>query len=118
MKLVLLAGLMTLLPPLAPASTPAVQDYAVINKTGMTLTHLYLSPNNDDKWGDDILGKDVLADGEECGIEFDPDDEECSYDIKVVDSKDIAWTVTDVDLCKYTKVTFTVQKGKMLWTAK
>jgi len=118
MKIIFLAGLMTLASTLAPTNAPVVQDYAVINKTGLTLTHLYLSPNNDNEWGDDILDQDVLANGEECGIEFDPDDEECAYDIKVIDSKETAWTVTNVDLCKYTKVTFTMQKGKMIWTAK
>ena len=46
---------MTLASTLAPTNAPAVQDYAVINKTGLTLTHLYLSPNNDNEWGDDIL---------------------------------------------------------------
>jgi hypothetical protein len=84
----------------------------------MTITHLYLSPTNDDKWGSDILDEDVLAHGEECGIEFDRDDEECAYDIKITDSKEKSWPVTNVDLCKFTKVTFTMQGGKMLYTAK
>jgi hypothetical protein len=119
MKATFFAALMTLAAGLVSTAAPAVQDdYAVINKTGMTITHLYLSPTKDDKWGDDILEKDVLADGEECGIEFDKDDDECAYDIKIIDSKKQEWTVTNVDLCKYTKVTFTMQKGKMLWTAK
>jgi hypothetical protein len=119
MKVVLLAGMMVLAAGLAPTAAPKFQDdYAVINKTGLTITHLYLSPNKDDKWGDDILEKDVLADGEECGIEFDEDDEECAWDIKVTDSKGAEWTVTNVDLCKYTKITFTMQKGRMLYTAK
>lgn len=84
----------------------------------MTITHLYLSPTKDEKWGEDILEKDVLPNGEECGIEFDKDDDECHWDIKIIDSKEQAWTVTDVDLCKYTKVTFSVAKGKMMYTAK
>jgi hypothetical protein len=119
MKVVLLAALLTLVAGLAPTAAPRVQDdYGVINKTGMTITHLYLSPSKDEEWGEDILEQDVLANGEECGIEFDKDDEECAYDIKVIDSKNQPWIVTNVDLCKYTKVTFTMQKGKMLWTAK
>jgi hypothetical protein len=118
MKVLLLAGLLTLTAAITPTAPPAVQDYGVINKTGMTITQLFLSPTADNEWGDDILGKDVLADGEECGIEFDKDDEECAYDIKIVDGKDVPWTVTNVDLCKYTKVTFTMQKGKVMWTAK
>jgi len=111
-KIALLACLLALTAP------SAAQDYGVINRTGRTITHLYLSPTNDNEWGDDILGKDVLANGEECGIEFDPNDEECAYDIKIIDGKEVAWTVTNVDLCKYTKVTFSVQKGKMIYTAK
>jgi len=119
MKVIFLAAFMTLAAGLVPSAAPAVQDdYGVINKTGMTITHLYLSPTNDAKWGADILEKDVLADGEECGIEFDKDDEECAYDIKITDDKAQDWTVTNVDLCKFTKVTFTVTKGKMMYTAK
>jgi hypothetical protein len=119
MKVVFFAALMTVAASFAPTATSAVQDdYGVINKTGMTITHLYLSPSKDDQWGADILEKDVLADGEECGIEFDKDDEECFYDIKITDSKEQDWTVTNVDLCKFTKVTFTVTKGKMMYTAK
>ena len=119
MKVIVLAAFLTLAAGLVPSAAPAVQDdYGVINKTGMTLTHLYLSPTKDDKWGDDILEKDVLANGEECGIEFDKDDDECFWDIKVIDSKETEWTVTNVDLCKYTKVTFTMAKGQMMYTAK
>jgi hypothetical protein len=93
-------------------------DYAVINKLGMDITHLYLSPNNDDNWGEDILGRDVLEDGDECGIEFDPDDTECAYDIKIIDDKGKAWTVTNIDLCKWHKVTFKRQGNKVMWSAK
>lgn len=119
MKTLFLAAFLTLATTITPTAAPAVQDdYGVINKTGMTLTHLFLSPTNDNSWGEDILEKDVLANGEECGIEFDKDDEECFWDIKVIDSKDQPWTVTKVDLCKYTKVTFTMQNGRMLYTAK
>jgi len=119
MKILLMTAMLTLASGLTPTAAPAVQDdYGVINKTGMILTHLYLSPTSEDSWGEDILEQDVLANGEECGIEFDKDDEECIWDIKVVDSKERQWTVMKVDLCKYTKITFTMQNGKMLYTAK
>ncbi len=92
-------------------------DYGVINETGMVITHLYLSPTNEDEWGDDILEEDVLEDGDECGIEFHPDDEECAYDVRIVDDNEKAWVVKGVDLCAYTKVTFYTQGPKMMWRA-
>jgi hypothetical protein len=102
----------------APALAGA-DDYGIINKTGMDITHLYVSLHADDEWGEDILGRDVLESGDECEIEFDPsEDDECAYDLKIVDGKGKAWTVTNVDFCKYTKVTFKMQGGKVVYLTK
>ena len=43
-----------------------------MNKTGLTIVELYVSPTSDDSWGDDILGQDVLKDGEDVDITFSP----------------------------------------------
>src|SRR5437773_1832450 len=45
-------------------STTAAQDFTLINKTGVVIDKLYVSPANKDEWGDDILGQDQLADGQ------------------------------------------------------
>lgn len=102
------------------AATPAMADDAssIINQTGMDITHLYVSASNEDDWGDDILGRDILENGEECELEWAPDDDECKYDVKIVDGNGKAWTVAAVDFCKYTKLTFKKQSGKVVYTAR
>ena len=47
-------------------------DFTLVNKTGLTIVELYVSPTSDDSWGDDILGQDVLKDGEDVDITFSP----------------------------------------------
>ena len=60
----------------------------------------------------------VLENGDECEIEFDPEDDRCHFDLKIVDGRGKSWTVSKVDLCKYTKVTFKMQGGKVFWSAR
>ena len=38
----------------------AQQDFVLENKTGMTIDELYVTPAHAKKWGEDVLGKDVL----------------------------------------------------------
>src|SRR3546814_5026118 len=53
----------------AGLSMPAVawgqgkQDFTLINKTGYALSELYVSPNDEEDWQEDVLGKDILDDG-------------------------------------------------------
>jgi hypothetical protein len=117
-KIALMAGLIAMSVGMAaPAALAGDDDYAIVNKTGMDITHLYMSPNNDNQWGGDILGRDVLETDDECGIEFDPNDEECAYDIKIVDGDGKGWIVANIDLCKYHKVTFMKQGAKVVFSA-
>lgn len=117
-KPALLTGLIALAVGLTAPTAMAADDYGVVNKTGMVITHLYMSPSNEQSWGDDILTVDVLDNNEECGIEFDPSDEECKYDIKIVDDSNKAWIVAGIDLCQYTKVTFSKQGSQVVFSAR
>ena len=39
------------------------QNFTLINKTGLTIDKVYVSPANDNSWGEDVLGRDTLANG-------------------------------------------------------
>jgi hypothetical protein len=54
--------LFVILAPLAVAQ--GKQDFALYNKTGQSITEMYGSPASQDEWGEDILGIDVLENGE------------------------------------------------------
>ena len=59
----------------------AALDFELVNETGYTIEHLYVSPNDDDSWNDNIL-EDGLHDGETAHISFHPDAESDVWDLR------------------------------------
>lgn len=67
---------------------PAVagdQDFELLNKTGVEIAALYVSPSQADEWGEDILGVDVLPDGESVHIKFSRKETAAKWDIRIED---------------------------------
>jgi len=91
----------------APAFTQeAKQDFKLINATGYELKALYVSPSKSDEWGDDILGQDVLSDGQAVNVHFSPKVHTCKWDLRVTytdDNSNAVWS--DIDLCTVEKIT-------------
>lgn len=96
----------------ALSSAPAVsaqearQDFELVNKTGYDISHVYVSPMKSDDWEEDVLGKDVLSDGDAWEIRFSRAEKTCKWDLKVVYADDDSaayWK--GVDLCKVAKIT-------------
>ena len=96
------ALIIALLP--ATAMARGVQDFQLTNRTGYVISEVYVSPVNTNDWEEDVLGRDVLSDGEAVDITFSPRENICDYDIKVIyDDKDEAeWE--DFDLCTVSKI--------------
>jgi hypothetical protein len=91
----------------APAvADEAKQDFRLVNKTGYELKALYVAPSKSDDWQDDVLGQDVLADGQAVNVHFSPKTKVCMYDLKVVYSDDDSNAVWEkIDLCSVEKIT-------------
>lgn len=89
----------------ATAAYAAQQDFTIVNNTGQAIMTLNVSPSDEDEWGPDILGVDVLGAGENAEISFDRDEERCSWDIRVTyeDGDTASWG--GIDLCETTTVT-------------
>ena len=115
-KVLVLTGILLTLAS-AVALFAAVQDFAVVNKTGFTITSLHASPIKDRSWGDDILGDDELLNGEELEIKFTGYGNLCRFDLMLTDTKDIEWIVEDINLCDVHSVTFTKKGGAVHWEA-
>lgn len=81
------------------------QDFTLVNATGVEINAVYVSPSAADHWGKDILGKDTLPDGEECDIEFDPEEESELWDLKVEDGEGNSITWTKLNLMEISKLT-------------
>jgi hypothetical protein len=88
------------------------QDVTVVNKTGVIINELHVTPSDADEWGEDILGKDALDLDEECDIEFDPKEDVCLWDLRIADSDGNAIEWEKIDLCKAVKIVLHYKDGK------
>lgn len=88
------------------------QDFTLVNKTGLTISEFYVSPSDDNEWGEDVLGKDVLADNEKVHIKFARKEKDCAWDLKIVDDEEDEVVWTDIDLCTSSEITLKYEGKK------
>jgi hypothetical protein len=105
-------SLAILMPSFAAASQRRNLDFKLINKTGLIIAELYLSTSDDDEWGEDVLGKDILKDAEEVDIEFSSRETKCIWDLKIVDEDEDEVEWTKINLCEASVITLKYEKGK------
>lgn len=86
-------------------------DFTLVNKTGLDINEVYLSPTSDSEWGEDVMGKDILKNGEKVDITFSSAETDCNWDLKIVDEDDddIIWT--KLNLCTANEITL-MYEGK------
>ncbi len=79
-------------------------DFKLVNKTGYQIDNVWVSAHSAGSWGEDIMGKGSLGDGEWVTITFPHGGSHCHYDIKVKynDGDEAQWG--DVNLCNYEKI--------------
>jgi hypothetical protein len=90
---------------LATTASAAQQDFTILNNTGQAILTLNVSPSDEAAWGPDILGVEILANGEQAEISFDNEEERCEWDIRVTyeDGDTGAWG--GINLCETVTVT-------------
>lgn len=94
---VALLGLATLgVPADAHAAKGKKASVKIVNKSDWEIHHFFLSSTEDDEWGPDQLGDDVISTGESFTLKSIPCD---SYDVKLIDEDDDECVVEDVDIC-------------------
>lgn len=88
------------------------QDFVLVNKTGLVIDELYVSPTTTDEWEEDVLGVDTLANGAKVTVKFSREETACSWDLKIVDEDgdEVVWT--KLDLCKAEEITLLYENGK------
>ncbi len=82
----------------------APQDFTIHNQTGHVVVTLNVSPSSETRWGPDILGREVLADGESAEITFDRSDV-CLWDIRVTYDDGDTGDWRQINLCETTDIT-------------
>ena len=61
------------------------QDFTLVNRTGVEIYALYVTPHSAKDWGEDVLGVDTLAGDEEVEIFFSPRERAKYWDIRIED---------------------------------
>ncbi len=54
----------------APSAAAGTQDFTLVNRTGVDVFELYISESRSDDWEEDVLGENVLLDGERLDVSF------------------------------------------------
>lgn len=98
-------------------STPIVAqqsklDFTLLNRTGLTIQELYVSPDESDDWEEDVLGRDVLKHNESVDITFSRTEKSCDWDLKIkdADGDEVEWD--SLDLCAASHITLLYQNNK------
>jgi ABC-type transport system substrate-binding protein len=102
----------------AAATTPGAdtsqgkQDFTLINKTGVEIDKLFISPHSSNDWEEDILGRDTLPDGETVDIKFHRSEKAALWDLRIEDSKGNGIEWENLNLLEISKVTLFYENGK------
>ena len=107
-----------LLAPVGEAVAQAKQDFSLVNATGYPLRAVFVAPSKSDDWEDDVLGKDIMADGETVDIHFNRADKSCGWDLKVTyddDGTSAVWY--GIDLCTVSRITIKYNRATDTSTA-
>jgi hypothetical protein len=92
------------------ASAAKTSDVTVVNKSAWDIHHLYLSAADENEWGPDQLGDDVIGTGDSFKIKGIPCDE---YDVRLVDEDGDECMVFAVDICGSNE-TWEITSGDLL----
>lgn len=91
------------------AAAPAfAKDYHVdiVNKTGLSMKHFYASVTSANDWEEDILGRDILEDGETFTAEINDGSGKCHYDFKAVFENGASLERADINVCEVSTFTY------------
>ncbi len=115
---ILLVGLLSFgvfyLPSVATieVSAQAAQDFTLVNKTGVEIYALYVTPHDADQWGDDILGVDTMPDGNTLDIKFSRKEKAELWDLRIEDKDGAFLEWENLNLLATDAVTLYYKNGK------
>lgn len=86
------------------------QNFTLVNKTGYTISEVYVAPSKSDSWEEDILGRDVMPDGTTVDIIFSRKEKTCMWDLMVVydDGEQAEWA--NFDLCTVSRISISYNR--------
>jgi hypothetical protein len=96
----------------AAATEGAGKGFALVNRTGVEIHSLYITPSESKDWQEDILGRDTLPDGETTDITFSRSEKSALWDMRIEDSTGNSIEWDQLKLLELKKVTLYYKNGK------
>ena len=87
------------------AQAKGPQDFTLVNKTGVEIHSVFISPHSANSWEEDVLGEDTLPNGEEVEITFHRSEKAKMWDLKIADKAGTAITWSNLNLLEIEEVT-------------
>ena len=107
MKKLLLAGIFLFLGAFA-LTAQNLPTIKIVNNTGSTIYYIFISPSESDIWGEELLGEDVLEDGQTFTCQLpEPLSKVRVYDFGVEDEDGEAYYKWDVTITNNAQIVFT-----------
>ncbi|WP_066798810.1 hypothetical protein [Sphingomonas soli] len=90
----------------------------VTNRTGYTISEIYIAPSSTTDWEEDIMGGDELEPNTSVDIDFSRSEDTCKWDLKAVydDGTSAVWY--NIDLCKISSITMFYNANTNVTSAK
>jgi hypothetical protein len=104
------AALGLVLATIGVSSAEKKSDVTVVNHAAWDIHHLYLSAADENEWGPDQLGTEVMATGDSFKLTGIPCDE---YDVRLVDEDGDECMIFAVDICGANE-TWVIESGDLL----
>jgi len=89
------------------AFAQAQQDFQLINNTGYTINEIYVGSSADTNWGRDLLGANVLRDGQTFNVRFAAGTQGCLWDIRIVYEDGDNAEMRQINLCQVSRIFLT-----------
>lgn len=76
-------------------------DYKLINKTGSSISGIYISSSGSDTW---LAIGSTMTSGQNISFTFDAVEQNCQYKIKFTDNKGIENIIESIDMCSVSEI--------------
>jgi hypothetical protein len=87
-------------------------DFTLVNSTGVEIHKLFVSPHEKDDWGEDILGRDTLPNGQRGQVTFSRTEKATVWDMRIEDSEGNSIEWESLNLLEISKVTLHYENGR------
>ena len=104
----------------AVASPAAASDEVlhINNRTGYTISEIYISPTQTNSWEEDVMTDDTLEPNTTVNIDFSRSEDTCKWDLKAVYDDETVAIWRNINLCEISTITLFYNANTNVTSAK